>query len=126
MSFTGFDLVSLLNRHHYRHLRTGARFGEPGSSLQTVGTTTVLTATYRTFGSVGSPLSPRLAGHEFPLPAALGTINRHRGVNEWTKEGEHDLEQGRQRARNAVGGSVRVRPGDPSRRHDLRLRPAEP
>ena len=29
------------------------------------------------------------------LIAALGTINRHRGVNEWTKEGEHDLEQGR-------------------------------
>ena len=33
----------------------------------------------------------RVEGHEFPLPAALGTINRHRGVNEWTKEGEHDL-----------------------------------
>src|SRR5262249_11069119 len=29
----------------------------------------------------------RVEGHEFPLPAALGTINRHRGVNEWTKGG---------------------------------------
>src|SRR5262249_2888234 len=52
--------------------------------------------------------NPPVEGHEFPLPAAVGTINRHRGVNEWTKEGEHDLEQGRQRARNAVGRSVRV------------------
>src|SRR5215470_20288281 len=63
MSFTGFDRVSLLSRHHYRHPRTATRFDEPVSP---------------TFGSRGA------AGREGGRPSESTRALYCPTVPEWT------------------------------------------